>query len=82
MLDSMKDTIAYHDERVSLRSQLPKLYEFSSGLDTIYPETTRVESDFSILGWEKDAYLSLEGIMYSKQFTVKALQAIDSYSSY
>jgi hypothetical protein len=81
MLDSMKDTIAYHDAWVSLRSQFPKLFEFSSGLATIYPGTTRVESDFSILRWEKDAYryalmdFSLEGVMHSKQF--KALQAIE-----
>jgi hypothetical protein len=81
MLDSMKDIIAYHDAWVSLRSQFPKLYEFSSGLATIYPGTTRGQSDFSILGWEKDAYryalmdFSLEGVMHSKQF--KALQAID-----
>jgi hypothetical protein len=80
MLDSMKDTIGYNDAWVSLRSQLPKLCEFSSGLATINPGTTRVESDFSILGWEKDEYrpalmnFSLEGIMHAKQFM--ALQSI------
>jgi hypothetical protein len=74
MLDSMKDTIGYHDAWVSLRSQFPKLREFSSGLATIYPGTTRVESEFSILRWEKDEYrsavmnFSLEGIMHAKQF--------------
>jgi hypothetical protein len=74
MLDSMKDTIGYHDAWVSLQSQFQKLCEFSSGLATIYPRTTRVESDFSILGWEKDEYrsalmnFSLEGIMHAKQF--------------
>jgi hypothetical protein len=35
MLDSMKDTIGYHDAWVSLQSQFPKLCEFSSGLATI-----------------------------------------------
>jgi hypothetical protein len=53
MLDSMKDTIEYRDAWESLQSQFPKLCEFSTGLATIYPGTTRVESDFSILGWEK-----------------------------
>jgi hypothetical protein len=80
MLDSMIDTIGYHDTWVSLQSQFPKLCEISSGLATIYPGTTRVESDFSILGWERDEYrsalmnFSLEGIMHAKQFM--ALQSI------
>jgi len=45
-----------------------------------YPGTSRVESDFSILGVEKNAYrtflmdLSLDGIMHAKQFS--ELQAI------
>jgi hypothetical protein len=61
-------------------AQFPKLCEFSSGLITIYAGTMRVESDFSILGWERDEYhsalmdFSLEGIMHAKQF--KALQSI------
>ena len=39
----------------------------------VFANTASVESDFSILGWEKDEYrlsltdLSLEGIMQSKQ---------------
>jgi hypothetical protein len=80
MLVSMKDTIGYSDAWESLQSQFPKLCEFSSGLATIYPGTTKVESDFSILGWEKDEYRSslmnflLEGIMHANQF--KALQSI------
>jgi hypothetical protein len=80
MLDWMKDTNGYHDAWVSLQSQFPELCEFSSGLATIYPGTTRVESDFSIVGWERDKYcsvlmnFSLEGIMHAKQFM--ALQSI------
>jgi hypothetical protein len=80
MLDSMKDTIGYHDAWVSLQWQFPELCEFSSSLATIYPGTTTVESDFSILGWERDEYrsalmdFSLEGIMHAKQF--KASQSI------
>jgi hypothetical protein len=43
----------------------------------------RIESDFSILGWERDEYrsalmdFSVEGIMHAKQF--KALQSIASF---
>ena len=40
----------------------------------VFPNTTTIESDFSILGWEKDEYrksltdLSLDGIIQCKQF--------------
>jgi len=46
---------------------------FAGGLGTIFANTTSVESDFSILNWEKDEFrksladLSLEGIFQSKQ---------------
>ncbi len=50
-----------------------RLRAFYGGLATIFPNTTSVESDFSILKWELDAFrtalmhLSLEGIMQAKQ---------------
>ena len=50
------------------------LRDFCGGMASIFPNTATVESDFSILGWEKDEYrksltdLSLEGIIYCKQF--------------
>jgi hypothetical protein len=49
------------------------LRDFCGGIATVFANTASVESDFSILGWEKDEYrlsltdLSLEGIMQSKQ---------------
>jgi hypothetical protein len=49
------------------------LRDFCGGIATAFANTASVESDFSILGWEKDEYrlsltdLSLEGIMQSKQ---------------
>jgi len=52
------------------------LRDFSGTLATIFPNTASVESDFSILGWEKDEYrtsltdISLEGILQSKQYKV------------
>ncbi len=52
------------------------LREFSGGLATVFPNTASVESDFSVLKWEKDEYrqsltdLSLEGILHSKQWAV------------
>src|SRR5436309_6244109 len=50
------------------------LRDFCDGIATMFANTASVESDFSILGWEKDEYrksltdLSLEGIMQCKQF--------------
>jgi len=50
------------------------LRDFCGGIATMFANTASVESDFSILGWEKDEYrksltdLSLEGIMQCKQF--------------
>jgi hypothetical protein len=49
------------------------LRDFSGGIATIFANTASVESDFSILRWEKDEYemsltrLSLEGVMQRKQ---------------
>ncbi|BBN17466.1 hypothetical protein MPTK1_7g14750 [Marchantia polymorpha subsp. ruderalis] len=50
------------------------LREFCGGLATAFPGTSFVESDFSIVKWEKDVgrasltYFSLEGILHAKQF--------------
>ena len=50
------------------------LRDFCEGIVTVYANTTSVESDFSILDWEKDASrlsitdLSLEGIMQYKKY--------------
>ncbi|RHY05403.1 hypothetical protein DYB36_006565 [Aphanomyces astaci] len=52
------------------------LRAFCGGLATIFPNTTSVESDFSILKWEMDPnrtdlmHLSLEGIFQAKQRVV------------
>jgi hypothetical protein len=49
--------------------------EFCGVLATIFPGTSTVESDFSILRWEKDNFskslsdFGLEGVMQSKQWT-------------
>jgi hypothetical protein len=40
----------------------------------IFPGTATVESDFSVIGWEKDIYrsartdFSLEGMLHARQF--------------
>lgn len=51
----------------------PMLVAFAGGMATTFPGTSTVESDFSVIGWEKDEYRtmlsdhSLEGILHSKQ---------------
>ena len=56
-----------------LYEKYPRLATFSGGFATTFPGTSTVESDFSVIGWEKDEYrtllsdLSLEGILHAKQ---------------
>jgi hypothetical protein len=51
-----------------------QLRQLCDGLATAFPNTTSVESDFSIVKWEKNdsrsslTSLSLVGIMHAKQF--------------
>ena len=55
-------------------SRFDVLMDYCGGIATIFPNTATVESEFSVLSWEKDEYrksltdLSLEGIMQCKQF--------------
>ena len=50
-----------------------RLRTFCGGLATVFPNTTFVEGDFSILKWELDEFrsspmhLSVEGVMQAKQ---------------
>jgi hypothetical protein len=50
------------------------LRDFCGGIATVFPNTASVESDFSILGWDKDDHrmsltdISLEGILQCKQY--------------
>lgn len=56
------------------RGRFENLKEFCGGLATVFPGTATVESDFSIVNYEKNQYrttltdLSLEGILHSKQY--------------
>ena len=50
------------------------LRDFCGGIAAVFANTASVESDFSILGWERDEYrlsmtdLSLEGVLHCKQY--------------
>jgi len=54
----------------SIKDRFPKLMEFYGGLASPFPNMATVESDFSILKWEKDLHqsnitpFSLEGILH------------------
>jgi len=57
-----------------LKGRFMQLRQLCGGLATTFPNTTSVESDFSIVKWEKNdshsslTNLSLAGIMHAKQF--------------
>lgn len=55
-------------------NKFPHLVEFCGAFATILPNTASVESDFSIINWEKDSFrtgltdFALDGIMHCKQY--------------
>ena len=71
------------DNWIAFQSSYTKLIEFCGGLASVFPGTSPVKSDFSIIGWEKDECrfnvtdLSLEGVLYSKEKTI--LDQIEKY---
>lgn len=79
-IDRMPESIGFHEAWSTFEHRFPKLCTFAGGCASVYPGTTRVESDFSVINWEKDDFrsslmnFSLEGIMHCKQF--KAIEAI------
>lgn len=54
--------------------RFPALRNFCGDLASIFPNTATVESDFSVIGWERDVYrqritnFSLEGVLQCKQY--------------
>ena len=56
------------------RNRFDKLQLFTGGFASMFPSTATVESDFSVIGAEKNVYresltdFSLEGILHAKQF--------------
>jgi hypothetical protein len=84
-LEKQLDTVSFTDGWEALRHRFPKLRQFCGSITTVFPGTSTVESDFSILNWEYDEFrsslteFSLEGIMPCKQF--KRLQDLKHFSS-
>ena len=72
-LDQLNDS-SFEKNWAVVKGRFPALRSFAGALYTVFPNTSSVESDFSVLGWEKDEHreslsnLSLEGILQAKQF--------------
>lgn len=81
ILDACDRRIPFEDAWNLAQDRFLILREFYCGLATAFSGTSTVESDFSIVKWEKDngrvslTDFSLEGILHTKQF--KRMQAID-----
>jgi len=78
---NVKAAFDKHDEKTFfneawdyLKGRFMQLHQLCGGLAVAFPNTTSVESDFSIVKWEKNdshsslTSLSLTGIMHVKQF--------------
>ena len=74
MMQQMDDYISFDDAWSTISSRYPLLCNLFGGLASIFPGTSKVESDFSIIGYEKDDYrtsltnFSLEAILQCKQY--------------
>jgi len=88
---NVKAALDKHDEKTffneawdCLKGHFMQLHQLCGGLATAFPNTTSVESDFSIVKWEKNdsrsslTSLSLAGIMHAKQF--KQIKMIECQS--
>ena len=82
-IDAHHHKIMFNDAWDSMDGRFQALRRFSSGLATSFPNTTSVESDFSVLEWEKSSNrksltnLSLEGIFACKEHAqLKSIRAV------
>jgi hypothetical protein len=73
-IDSFDDSAAYREAWIGLQNTNPLLERFVGGLATIFPGTSTVESNFSVVKYEKNKNrmsltdASLEGILHAKQY--------------
>ena len=74
ILDTFDHKTTFTEAWQSLVDRMPLLCQFVGGLASVFPGTSTVEADFSVIGWEKDEYrtaltnFSLEGILHCKQY--------------
>ena len=73
LIENCSDTSTF-EQCWQVVPQFCHLQQFCGGLATTFPLTATVESDFSVLGWEKNSCrtsltdFSLEGVLYCKQY--------------
>ena len=74
MIEVMDDNVSFDEAWSMIGARYPLLCALFGGLASVFPGTSTVESDFSVIGYEKDDYrsaltnFSLEGILQCKQF--------------
>jgi hypothetical protein len=87
-IDSFDDSAAYRDAWIGLQNTYPLLERFVGGLATMFPGTSTVESDFSVVKYEKNKNrmsftdASLEGILHAKQYRRMHSLKVQFYSEY
>jgi hypothetical protein len=73
-INALSSQSAFKDGWSLLGCRFPNLMELCGVIMTLFPGTSMVESDFSILHWEKDAFcesmsdFELEGVLQAKQW--------------
>jgi len=73
-INALSSQLTFKDGWSLLGRQFSNLMEFCGVIVTLFPRTNTVESDFSILRWEKDAFrkslsdFGLEGVLQAKQW--------------
>eukprot|EP00171_Calliarthron_tuberculosum_P004072 IDg4072t1 len=73
-LESLPSIVSFADSWRPVGLRFRKLRQFCGGIATVFPGTSTVESDFSVINWEYDEFctslteFSLEGILQCKQF--------------
>jgi hypothetical protein len=73
-LDACDEKTTFDSGWMIVKDRFKFLQRFCGGLASVFPGTSQVESDFSIVRGEKDVFrqslsdLSLEGVLHAKQF--------------
>jgi hypothetical protein len=73
-LQKLDSATSFKDSWAVCQNRFIRFQEFCGGLATVFPGTAVVESDFSLVNYEKSANrqslsdISLEGILHAKQF--------------
>jgi hypothetical protein len=74
LLHSFNEKKGFSDSWAVANGRFPLLQKFCGGLALAFPNTASVESEFSIINWEKDTSrqgltdFSLEGILHCRQY--------------